>query len=127
VVARVADLTAGATARVAVRFGDGKSGSAFERVEIGGARYLLKLVPRAEPRTPPESKEDAIEVFSRALGGHGVEPTGWFDVQAGLCQLGIMATFGWEKALGDDDDLGWWVEQAPAGARLLDDLAPGWP
>jgi Phosphotransferase enzyme family len=51
----------------------------------------------------PESKEDTIEAFRVSLGGHGVDPSGWFDVQ-----------------------LGWWVEQALAGARLLDELEPGW-
>jgi hypothetical protein len=38
----------------------------------------------------------------------------------------MTASFGWEKALGDDAELGWWVERALAGARLLDELEPGW-
>jgi hypothetical protein len=37
-----------------------------------------------------------------------------------------MATFGWEKALGDDGELGWWVERSLAGAAVLDRLAAGW-
>ena len=81
VVARVADLTAGAGARLAIKPGDGKSGSA------GLGRSAAPM---------------------------------------GLCQLAIMETFGWEKALGDDHELGWWVERAVAGARLLAGLEPGW-
>jgi hypothetical protein len=27
--------------------------------------------------------------------------------------------FGWEKALGDDEELAWWVDAAREGARLL--------
>ena len=28
--------------------------------------------------------------------------------QLDLCLMGIMATFGWEKALGDSGELDWW-------------------
>jgi len=27
--------------------------------------------------------------------------------------------FGWEKALGNDDELGWWCDRAREGARRL--------
>jgi hypothetical protein len=27
--------------------------------------------------------------------------------------------FGWEKALGDPDELAWWADRARAGARWL--------
>jgi thiamine kinase-like enzyme len=74
----------------------------------------------------PESKEETIEAFRGSLRTHGVDPAGWFEVQVALCLLAMMASFGWEKALGDDAKLGWWVERALAGARLLDDLEPGW-
>ena len=40
---------------------------------------------------------------------------GWWQQQLDLCMIGVMATFGWEKALGDEDELAWW-EQAAAGA-----------
>jgi hypothetical protein len=33
--------------------------------------------------------------------------------------VGIMACFGWEKALGSDDELQWWEARALDGARLL--------
>ena len=74
----------------------------------------------------PESKEATIEAFRGSLWAHGVDPAGWFDLQAALCLLAMTASFGWEKALGDDAELGWWVERALAGARLLDELEPGW-
>ena len=68
----------------------------------------------------PESKEDTIEAFRGALARHGLDPGEWFDVQLALCLLGMTATFGWEKALGPDDELDWWARAAFAGARLLD-------
>jgi hypothetical protein len=36
--------------------------------------------------------------------------------------LGLLAglvIFGWEKALGGDEELAWWCERARAGAVLL--------
>lgn len=56
----------------------------------------------------PESKEAAIERFRAALEGAGVATAGWWELQLDLCLAGIMATFGWEKALGPDDELHWW-------------------
>lgn len=63
----------------------------------------------------PEGKEATIERFRRALEGHGVATAGWWELQADLCAVAIMATFAWEKALGDDTELAWW-EQLVAGA-----------
>jgi hypothetical protein len=67
----------------------------------------------------PESKEDAIARFRRALEPHGVTTDGWWDRQLGLCLLGSVVQFGWEKALGDDVELGWWLDRAREGARWL--------
>lgn len=69
----------------------------------------------------PESKEDTIERFRRALGNHGVDAHagGWWDRQLGLCLLGTVVQLGWEKGLGDDDELGWWTDRAREGARHL--------
>jgi hypothetical protein len=67
----------------------------------------------------PETKEDAIERFRAALGSHGVDTSGWWDRQLDLCLLGTVVELGWEKALGDDDELGWWVERARRGAARL--------
>ena len=66
----------------------------------------------------PESKESTVTRFRSALERHGVDTTGWFEAQLDLCMVGIMATFGWEKALGDEDELRWWERQvAEAIAR----------
>jgi hypothetical protein len=67
----------------------------------------------------PEPKEATIARYRRRLGAHGVDTTGWWDRQLGLCLLGGLVQFGWEKALGDDAELAWWVDQARAGARWL--------
>jgi hypothetical protein len=67
----------------------------------------------------PESKEAAIARFRAALEAHGVEAAPWWERQLGLCLLGALVQFGWEKSLGDDAELAWWVTQARAGARWL--------
>lgn len=67
----------------------------------------------------PEPKEDAIERFRVALERHGVATDGWWERQLGLCLLGSLVQFGWEKALGPDDELGWWCDRVREGARWL--------
>jgi Phosphotransferase enzyme family len=71
----------------------------------------------------PMSKEDSIAAFRASLEGHGVSTDGWWERQLGLCLLGTLVQFGWEKALGDEpdqrDELGWWVDAAREGLRLL--------
>jgi hypothetical protein len=67
----------------------------------------------------PMSKEDTIAEFRSALERHGVATDGWFERQLGLSLLAIMATFGWEKAHNDDDELGWWEDAAVRGERHL--------
>ena len=56
----------------------------------------------------PESKEASIERFQDALEACGIATGSWWQTQIDLCLIGIMATFGWEKALGDDEELAWW-------------------
>jgi hypothetical protein len=63
----------------------------------------------------PEPKEAAIGRFRASLEQHGIDTSGWWEQQLDLCLIGIMATFGWEKALGDTDELSWW-QAAVAGA-----------
>lgn len=65
----------------------------------------------------PIDKEATIDALRAALEGHGVRTTGWFDLQLDLCLLGMTACLGWEKALGDDDELRWWEQRAMRGAR----------
>jgi len=67
----------------------------------------------------PETKEEAIAAFRGALERHGVETSGWWDQQMQLALLGNLMLFGWEKALGDDDELAWWCDRAREAARWL--------
>jgi hypothetical protein len=67
----------------------------------------------------PHSKEDAIDAFRAALERHGVPTAGWFERQLAGCLLGSLVIFGWEKALGDDAELGWWCDRALEGAAVL--------
>ena len=67
----------------------------------------------------PTSKEATIDAFRTALEGRGVATDGWWDAQLGLCLVGMMAAFGWEKAVGDDDELRWWEQAALAGSAYL--------
>jgi hypothetical protein len=67
----------------------------------------------------PVSKEATIEAMRRELEARGVSTAAWFDLQLDLCLLGIATMFGWEKAMGDGDELRWWEERAVAGARHL--------
>jgi hypothetical protein len=67
----------------------------------------------------PESKEASIDALRGSLARRGIETDGWWDPQVELCLLGALVQFGWEKALGDDDELGWWCDRARDGARWL--------
>lgn len=67
----------------------------------------------------PVSKEDTIEQFRAALEHHGIATDEWWDRQLDMALLGTLVQFGWEKALGDGDELGWWCEAARAGIRRL--------
>lgn len=67
----------------------------------------------------PEPKEAVIDALRHSLTSRGIATDSWWDEQVDLCLLGTLVQFGWEKALGDDDELGWWCERARAGARHL--------
>jgi hypothetical protein len=67
----------------------------------------------------PEPKETAAERLRAALEARGVATAPWWGVQLPLCLLGGLVQFGWEKALGDDDELAWWCDRAREGARWL--------
>jgi hypothetical protein len=64
----------------------------------------------------PEPKEAAINRFRAELEEHGVDTGRWWERQLDLCLIAIMATFGWEKALGDDDELDWWHNRVTEAA-----------
>ena len=67
----------------------------------------------------PQSKEDVIDALRSALERYGIETGTWWDRQVSVCLLGALVEFGWEKALGADDELNWWCDRAIEGARLL--------
>jgi hypothetical protein len=67
----------------------------------------------------PRTKEETVAAYRQALERQGVDTTGWWDRQLGLCMVGMMATMAWEKALGDGDELAWWERAALDGAALL--------
>jgi hypothetical protein len=67
----------------------------------------------------PQSKDDTIAAYKAGLERHGVDTEGWWERQLGLCTVGIMATFAWEKAVGDDGELAWWESAALRGATFL--------
>lgn len=67
----------------------------------------------------PGSKEAAAEAFRSGLERHGVDTGGWWERQLALCLLGAAVQFGWEKALGDGDELAWWCHAAREGAAWL--------
>jgi hypothetical protein len=62
----------------------------------------------------PESKESTIARFRAALRDRGLAVSSWFDMQLDLCCVGMMALFGWEKALGAEDELRWWEHRVVA-------------
>jgi hypothetical protein len=71
-------------------------------------------------RRLPQTKEETIASYRTSLERLGVSTEPWWDRQLGLCLLGALVQFGWEKAFsGRDDELAWWEEQGVAGAALL--------
>ena len=65
----------------------------------------------------PEPKDAAIDRFRAALEAHGISTDPWWERQLDLCMIGIMATFGWEKALGDPGELHWWQDRVARAAE----------
>jgi len=72
----------------------------------------------------PIDKDATIEALRHALESRRVRTEGWFDLQVDLCLLGMTACFGWEKAMGSDDELRWWERRALVGARRVADSYP---
>ena len=72
----------------------------------------------------PMTKEATADALRGALERRGVATADWFDHQLDLSLLGMAACFGWEKAVGDDDEFGWWEQAARRGARHVADAYP---
>jgi hypothetical protein len=64
----------------------------------------------------PEPKEAVIDRFRAELEACGIGTADWWEPQLDLCLIGVIATFGWEKALGDDGELRWWEEAVARAA-----------
>jgi hypothetical protein len=113
--------------------GDWKLGNVGSRPEPDGRTILLDWsYPGAGPVAHdlawylamnrdrlPEPKEACIDALGTSLAAQGIDLDGWWDTQVSLCLLGALVQLGWEKALGDDDELGWWCDRAREGAAHL--------
>ena len=92
----------------------------WELPGVGAAASDLVWYLAINCRRLPTSKEEAIDTYRAALERRGVGTDGWWDRQLGLCLIGAMVQFGWEKALGGyDDELAWWEAQVLEAAPLL--------
>ena len=68
----------------------------------------------------PQSREDCIDTYRRALEGRGVDTAGWFERQLGLALLGCFLQQGWSKTFdGRDEEFTWWEQRALDAARYL--------
>ncbi len=67
----------------------------------------------------PESKEETIRAYRDALEQHGIGTGQWWEPQLRLSLLGALVQFGWEKALGAEPELAWWVQHATPAAEWL--------
>jgi hypothetical protein len=71
-------------------------------------------------RRLPQSKDDTIDAYRAALERHGIRTDAWWERQLGLCLIGALVHFGWEKAFaGYDDELAWWERRVLESAPLL--------
>ena len=58
----------------------------------------------------PRSKEESIAAYREALEQRGIETSAWWGEQLHFSALLAMCVIGWEKAVGDDDELRWWED-----------------
>ncbi len=92
----------------------------WELPGVGAAASDLAWYLAINCRRLPTTKEQTIASYRAALERHGIATEPWWDLQLGLCLVGAMVQFGWEKALGGyDDELAWWEEQVLRAAPLL--------
>lgn len=73
----------------------------------------------------PASKEETIEAYRSALERRGIDTGPWWDTQIALALLGAAVQFGWEKALGREAELAWWLAAADAGWATLHEVTGG--
>jgi hypothetical protein len=56
----------------------------------------------------PRTKEETIATYRAALERRGIATAEWWDDAVRLCATAQMCMMGWEKAVGDEDELRWW-------------------
>ncbi len=86
---------------------------------IGPVAYDLAWYLSLNRSRLPESKEASIDALRGSLEARSIDTSGWWEPQMDVCLLGALVQHGWEKALGDDAELGWWCDRAREGARRL--------
>jgi Phosphotransferase enzyme family len=92
----------------------------WEGLGRGAAASDLAWYLAINCRRLPQTKEAAADGYRGALERHGIDTAPWWDLQLGLCLLGALVQFGWEKAFGGyDEELAWWEARAVEGVRLL--------
>jgi hypothetical protein len=73
----------------------------------------------------PHSKDETIAAYRDALERHDIDTEPWWERQLGLCLVGALLQFGWEKALGDGEgdaaELDWWDTRAAQAWRYMDE------
>ena len=68
----------------------------------------------------PQSKDDAIDTVPVVARAQRHRHRRLVRPAAHACRCSpVCVMFGWEKALGDDDELGWWCDRAREGAARL--------
>ena len=93
----------------------------WELPGVGAAASELAWYLAINCRRLPTTKEQAIASYRAALERRGIATEPWWDRQLGLCLIGAMVQFGWEKALGGyDDELAWWEDQVVRAQPLLE-------
>ncbi len=86
---------------------------------VGPGCYDLAWYACLNQARLPETKAATFDRYRAALERNGIDTTGWWARQLALSLLALLLNFGWEKALGDDAELAWWVGQVPAAQGWL--------
>ncbi len=67
------------------------------------------------------TKDDAIDVYRRALEDQGVNTDRWFEHQLALSLLAVMLQLGWEKSFDEvGDERAWWSARVRDGVEVLE-------
>ena len=85
----------------------------------GPGLYDLLWYVALNRRRLPVSKEATIDAYRAGLEAAGIATDPWFERQLALATIAIVATFAWEKALGDAAELAWWSDRAASARAWL--------